>query len=737
MWYKEALMLKEASAKYAAYDIYVMPFTLVSSKTFYRKTAGIKKTDKEGKTVVDEEVLQSIKLGAAAQESVDMIKDYIKSHYDIKHIVREWQQISVNSSLSTEDKIKGMHRIRLTYPIPDGLTQSAKKSWEELLLVTETKESREGEKVVIDAQDVYEQIIEPALNAQRNNRDILFIYSKLSFKKILINNGSIKEPYEKLRDSLTIKVERFYNENSQKFNKRKVITEPYDKEALAMVIDALLKYNDLKISELQKKSLYEISDSTKQSRSFHEFIIRDIFAICGLNFEVEVPFVLVDKDYYTNNPVIDFRFSSGDLFEIFGFNNEDYLLRKKEKIEKLPNLWYIDYASGMSKVGLENRLLTSYCQSLNNECYYKKEESPRALMGNDYIATLTERVPLLGLSNIELLNFYWQWTMNLPEDYLRQMRSKIKEIQQSPEYQPIKMQVTSQYKFENYILPSMKDIYSKLLSGEVATGARGYNFSDGEGGFSKIVLDNLSGQELIALYFQSPEVILPYLQQISNQLDNKLVNTQDDIEPIDIKDNSIEYNANQTQEIKSPENNQITPNFIPKAAKSSRMIKTAKIEIKEDEFNKEIKEFIKSSPFFEKLFSIYEVPIDAVGKNLNFYIVDLDGRHAKSKDDDIYINSKLLDSVDSLNDILHFIVHEITHWLTRQREKMCYFSDPEELEAFSLGIAFEMARGKSKEEIEKVYYPIILAHFKEEEQARKMFIEFLKSAKILNKNIFT
>ena len=78
-------------------------------------------------------------------------------------------------------------------------------------------------------------------------------------------------------------------------------------------------------------------------------------------------------------------------------------------------------------------------------------------------------------------------------------------------------------------------------------------------------------------------------------------------------------------------------------------------------------------------------------------------------------------------------MHELIHWLTRQKEKEFYFADPEEIDAFSSQIAFEILRGKNKRQIAKVFFPIIKSHFSQEQDANKLF-EALFAKAVLRSN---
>ncbi len=69
------------------------------------------------------------------------------------------------------------------------------------------------------------------------------------------------------------------------------------------------------------------------------------------------------------------------------------------------------------------------------------------------------------------------------------------------------------------------------------------------------------------------------------------------------------------------------------------------------------------------------------------------------------------------------------HWLTRQKENNCYFSDPEEIQAFIFGIAWEIKNGVSLKEITNIYLPIIQKHFQDKYDANKLYKEFYIKAK--------
>lgn len=680
--------------------------------------------------------------GKRTKQAVGDVVDFVNFKYG--KAFKKAYEIAVLTYKKDNDRNKldrEFDKIRKSMPVTSKLLNNFQEEWFRMLKIDFITTSEE-----IDNKQIYEDIIAPELYKRREKGEIIFIYEKSSFSQFWHKYEEIGRPMHELRrkdsNNLVIKKVNKIDPVTEKTYRAKEIVS-YNKDIVEQIVEAMFIINEKKLGELQARALYEVAESDKAVRSFHEFAIRDILAICGVDFDIEIPFQMPESTLYVGEPVIDFVLPGQELFEVFGDSRSNYDERKSEKIKYLPNLWYIDYAQQMSRQSLVDRTLTVYCTSLNENCYFNEDATPsqRSLQGKDYVSTLKERVPLIGVEHVAILDFYWRWTMDLDPEYLAEIRSKIKEMQKSPEYEPLPM-TTAQYNIQDYTNrpPSMGQIFSELVSGGVAEGAQSFSFPDG-GGFSSEFMKELHGHELIALYFQTPEAIMPYLQQISADIDIKLNQMRPQEEPV--QEPSIQDEQDQPYDFTSY-NRPYDPSMMEtyeeprlRAAQSNKSIKTSSIDLSEKDFNTKIKELIANDPFFERLFKIYDVPLEAVDKELKFHIVSLDGRHAKSKNNDIYINSKLMKDNDSVEEVLHFVVHEMTHWLTRQREKMCYFSDPEELEAFALGMAFELRRGQNEDQIREIYFPIIKGHFKEEGQAEKMYKEFLKSAYILNKNIFS
>jgi len=155
---------------------------------------------------------------------------------------------------------------------------------------------------------------------------------------------------------------------------------------------------------------------------------------------------------------------------------------------------------------------------------------------------------------------------------------------------------------------------------------------------------------------------------------------------------------------------------------------TAESDVSSIEFSRKMKDMMRKSSFFLNLFKKYNVPIDAIDDHLSFKIKKINGRHAQSNSKEIILNSKLFENDDFFENHVHFVIHELIHWLTRQREKKYYFSDPEEIESFTLGMIYELDRGRNKKQIYKTFFPIINAHFEKRQDAIHLFNELYENA---------
>jgi len=148
---------------------------------------------------------------------------------------------------------------------------------------------------------------------------------------------------------------------------------------------------------------------------------------------------------------------------------------------------------------------------------------------------------------------------------------------------------------------------------------------------------------------------------------------------------------------------------------------TARCGMSDEELTRRMKDIIRKDCFFKYLFEKYDISIDKIDDNLTFKIAKMHGRYAQSDSKTIFINAKLFEKGDFFENKVHFVVHEITHWLTKQKEKENYFTDPEEIDAFTHSMMYEILRGIDKKEIFRVFYPIVEAHFENGKNAKKLF----------------
>ncbi len=144
-----------------------------------------------------------------------------------------------------------------------------------------------------------------------------------------------------------------------------------------------------------------------------------------------------------------------------------------------------------------------------------------------------------------------------------------------------------------------------------------------------------------------------------------------------------------------------------------------------------IKSMIRQSPFFKKLFHHYGVDPKSMIR-IRFHVRPLSDSYATAVGDDITIDEKLYD--EGLENHMHFLAHEMTHWLTDQQERTNYFADPEEKAGFVWGIAHELQRGRDLGEIEDVFLPIITPHFPSPSEARQAFVKMVMKARRLNQS---
>ncbi len=146
---------------------------------------------------------------------------------------------------------------------------------------------------------------------------------------------------------------------------------------------------------------------------------------------------------------------------------------------------------------------------------------------------------------------------------------------------------------------------------------------------------------------------------------------------------------------------------------------------KDDQFDRKIKQSIKQIKFVVNLFKQMSIPLDWIDNNVKFKVKDLDSINALSDSKQIIINKNLINQF-FLEDGIHIIVHQLFHWLNRQRENKVYFSDPQQIDAFAMGIAYQIQRGKSIRDVIKIYKPIVQKHFSKSDDFKALFLYLLK-----------
>lgn len=107
-----------------------------------------------------------------------------------------------------------------------------------------------------------------------------------------------------------------------------------------------------------------------------------------------------------------------------------------------------------------------------------------------------------------------------------------------------------------------------------------------------------------------------------------------------------------------------------------------------------VKELLKKSPVVKAMFEEFKVPIDQINEvSIEFSPLDVS---AKTKDKKIYLNDKFLKDGEFVEE-LHYIVHELTHYLQQvfgevrhypDLENLDYLDKPTEIEAFQYQINF-------------------------------------------------
>jgi len=134
-----------------------------------------------------------------------------------------------------------------------------------------------------------------------------------------------------------------------------------------------------------------------------------------------------------------------------------------------------------------------------------------------------------------------------------------------------------------------------------------------------------------------------------------------------------------------------------------------------EQFICDMKEQVKKDPAVMEKFKEYGVELDEID-NVSVSFCDLDVS-AKTKDEEIFLNIKMLDEDSNVDDPTHYLVHELIHFLQQStgnhkcqhdQEKEEYLDLETEEEAFKTQVDYKK-REESEEEAED-YVENLLDH---------------------------
>ncbi|NJL70083.1 MAG: hypothetical protein HC888_00105 [Candidatus Competibacteraceae bacterium] len=144
------------------------------------------------------------------------------------------------------------------------------------------------------------------------------------------------------------------------------------------------------------------------------------------------------------------------------------------------------------------------------------------------------------------------------------------------------------------------------------------------------------------------------------------------------------------------------------------------------EFEAKVKDRFKTHPFFQSLLKDYHIPVEDIDNSLKIEVMDLQGKFAEGNGHIIRVDDRVAQDLETN---FHFLVHEFYHWVKRRSEAMFYFNDPEEIQSFTLAIAWELMRGKTEQDVTRSVFPIIEAHYIKSGNAKEMFAKMVDKAK--------
>ena len=148
-----------------------------------------------------------------------------------------------------------------------------------------------------------------------------------------------------------------------------------------------------------------------------------------------------------------------------------------------------------------------------------------------------------------------------------------------------------------------------------------------------------------------------------------------------------------------------------------------------------IKNEIKQSQSIMKIFKRFKIHPDRLD-TLKIVICDLEKKYAETDMNEMRIDNSLFKNgwQSFIENGFFVVAHEIIHWLTRTKENMSYFSDPEEIDGFIMSIAYEIEQGSDMDTIWNRIFPKIEFHFNGKKQARQFFEGLIEDAVKIVKN---
>jgi len=130
---------------------------------------------------------------------------------------------------------------------------------------------------------------------------------------------------------------------------------------------------------------------------------------------------------------------------------------------------------------------------------------------------------------------------------------------------------------------------------------------------------------------------------------------------------------------------------------------------------REMREAVKKDPKVIEKFKEYGVPLEDIDKvHIEFCELEVS---AKTKDEKIYLNEKMLEDDSKVQDPTHYVVHEMMHYLQQstgktldksEKKETDYLDLPTEQEAFEVQVEFK-EREEGPAEAEK-YVEQLLDH---------------------------